>query len=140
MSITHTRKQEETAVLAVLDGIHEAWNQADPDAFVADYLENASAILPGRHMKSRTEIHDSMAYSFNGPLKGTRTSNTVLNIQFLTTDTAVVVSQSGVLIPGESAAPPERTSLATWVLTKQDDKWLVAAYSNSPSTMPGPGQ
>jgi hypothetical protein len=49
----------------------------------------------------------------------------------------VVVSETGILIPGESAAPPERTAFASWVLAKRDGKWLLAAYSSSPSVAPG---
>lgn len=137
---TKAQKQEEAAVLAVLKGVYDAWNKADPDAFVAEYFEDASAILPGSYLKSRQDIHDAMAYSFNGPLKGTRTSDKVLDIRFLNDDAAVVISETGILIPGESAAPPERTAYATWVLAKQDGNWLLAAYSNSPSVAPGPGQ
>ncbi|GAA4620131.1 SgcJ/EcaC family oxidoreductase [Actinoallomurus vinaceus] len=135
---TQEQKQEETAVLDVVKGVHEAWNKADPDLFVADYLEDASATLPGSFMKSREEIHAAMAFSFNGPLKGTRASEKVLDVRFLNDEAAVVITETGVLIPGESEAPPERTAYATWVLTKRNGKWLLAAYSNSPSV--GPGQ
>ncbi len=134
---TEARKKEEAAVLDVVKGIYEAWDNADPDAFVADYLEDASAILPGAYMKSREEIRGAMAFSFSGPLKGTRASDKVLNLRFLNDDAVVVISQTGVLIPGETKAPPERTAYATWVLAKRDGKWLLAAYSNSPSVAPG---
>lgn len=138
MLTTEAQKQEELAVLDVVRGVYKAWNNADPDAFVAEYLEDASAILPGSYMKSRKEIHRAMTYSFSGPLKGTRTSDKVLSIRFLNDEAAVVISETGVLIPGETEAPPERTVYATWVLAKKDDKWLLAAYSNSPSAAPTP--
>lgn len=134
---TQDQKQEETAVLAVVEGVHEAWNKGDPDAFVAEYLGDASAILPGSYMKSRQEIHGAMAFSFNGPLKGTRAADEVLDVRFLNDEAAVVITRTGVLVPGESEAPPERTAYATWVFAKRDGKWLVAAYSNSPSVRPG---
>jgi uncharacterized protein (TIGR02246 family) len=134
---TEIRKKEEAAALDVVKGVYEAWNNADPDAFVAEYLEDASAILPGAYMKSRKEIRGAMAFSFNGPLKGTRASDKVLDVRFLNDDAVVVVSQTGILVPGEAEAPPERTVYATWVLAKRDGKWLLAAYSNSPSVAPG---
>lgn len=138
MLTTEAQKQEEAAVLDVVKGTYEAWNNADPDAFVAEYLEDASAILPGSYMKSRQEIHGAMAYSFSGPLKGTRASDKVLDVRFLNDEAAVVISETGVLIPGETEAPPERTVHATWVLAKKDGKWLLVAYSNSPSVAPTP--
>lgn len=134
---TEARKKEEAAVLDVLKGVYEAWNNADPDAFVAEYLEDASAILPGAYMKSREEIRGAMASSFNGPLKGTRSSDKVLDVRFLNDDAVVVVSETGILVAGEAEAPPERTVYATWVLAKRDGQWLLAAYSNSPSVAPG---
>jgi uncharacterized protein (TIGR02246 family) len=140
LTTTEAQKQEEAAVLAVIKGVNDAWDNADPDAFVAEYFENASAILPGSYLESREAIRGAMAYSFNGPLKGTRTSGKVLDIRFLNDDVAVVISETGILIPGESTAPPERTAYATWVLAKRDGEWLLAAYSNTPSVAPGPGQ
>ena len=140
MTTTEAQKHEEGAVLAVVKGVYDAWNKADPDAFVAEYYEDASAILPGSYLKSRQDIHGAMTFSFNGPLKGTRASDKVLDIRFLNDHAAVVISQTGILLPGESTAPPERTVYATWVLAKQDGKWLLAAYSNSPSIAPGPGR
>lgn len=133
---TEAQKKEEAAILDVIKGVYQAWNNADPDAFVADYLEDASAILPGAYMKSREEIRGAMAFSFNGPLKGTRSSDHVLNVRFLNDDAAVVISETGILVPGETKAPPERTVHATWVLARRDGKWQLAAYSNSPSVAP----
>lgn len=133
---TQDLKQDEAAILDVINGVHEAWNNADPDSFVADYLDDASAILPGSYLKSRQEIHGAMAFSFSGPLKGTRVADKVLDVRFLSDDAAAVISESAVLFPGESKAPAERMAYATWVLTKRDGTWQVAAYSNSPSVSP----
>ncbi|MEU0213213.1 SgcJ/EcaC family oxidoreductase [Streptomyces canus] len=134
---TEAQKQEEAAILDVVKGVYQAWNNADPDAFVAEYFDNASAILPGSYLKSRQEIHGAMAFSFSGPLKGTRASDNILDVRFLNDEAAVVISETGVLIPGETEAPPERTVYATWVLAKKDGKWQLAAYSNSPTVAPG---
>lgn len=134
---TPASEQDKKSILAVLAGVYDAWNEADPDSFVGDYYEDASAILPGSYRRSRQEIRDAMAFAFNGPLKGTRAADKVLDVRLLNDDAAVVISESGVLLPGESQAPPERTSYATWVLAKQDGRWLLAAYSNSPSVAPG---
>lgn len=124
-------------MLDVVKGVYQAWNDGDADAFVADYVEDASAVLPGMYMKSRQDIRAAMAFSFSGPLKGTRSSDTVLDVRLLNDDTAIVISKTGVLLPGESEAPAERTVHATWVLGKQGGKWLVAAYANSPTVAPG---
>lgn len=133
-----TTEDQKAAVLAVLDGIHAAWDNGDADAFVAEYRDDATATIPGVFMPSRQAIHGGMAFSFGGPLKGTRTSDKTLDVRFLGDDAAIVVSENGVLIPGETEAPAERTSYATWVLAKEDGKWLIAAYSNCPKVGPTP--
>jgi uncharacterized protein (TIGR02246 family) len=125
------QKQERPQVINVVQGVHEAWDQGDPDLFVSDYLEDASVTLPGSFMKSREEIHAALAHSFNGPLRGTRASGKVLDVRFLNDETAVVITETGVLIPGESAARPERTAYVTWVLAKRNGKWRLAVYSSS---------
>ncbi|WP_327044135.1 SgcJ/EcaC family oxidoreductase [Microbispora sp. NBC_01189] len=132
------QKNEETAVLDVVNGVHEAWSKNDADVFVADYLENATATVPGSFMESREQIHGSMTFLFNGPMKGTSASQKVRDVRFPSDETAVVITETGVLIPGESVAPPERTAYATWVLVKQDGHWKLAAYCNSPTVGPGP--
>lgn len=47
MITNEERAREQAAVLSVVKGVYDAWNAADPDAFVADYPEDASAIMPG---------------------------------------------------------------------------------------------
>jgi uncharacterized protein (TIGR02246 family) len=119
----------------LLKGVYEAWNANDADAFVAEYTEDATAILPGSYRKSREEIRESMAAGFGSFLKGSTTTDKVLNVRFLNDDAAVVISETGILFPGETEVPEDRVVIASWVLTRQDGKWLLAAYQNSPAVM-----
>ncbi|MFJ3308218.1 SgcJ/EcaC family oxidoreductase [Streptomyces sp. NPDC086549] len=126
---------DESAILKVLTGVYDAWDAHDADAFVANYTEDASAILPGSYRKSRDEIRESMEAGFSSFLKGSTTTNKVLNIRFLNDDAAVVVSETNVIFAGETEGPDDRLAIATWVLTRQDGKWLLAAYQNSPAVV-----
>ena len=113
-------------------GIYQAWGN-DADAFVADYTEDATAILPGSYRRSREEVRQSMADGFASILKGSTTRDEIQSIRFLGNDAAVVVSETGILFPGETQVPADRVANATWVLEKRDEKWLLAAYHNSPA-------
>ncbi|MBC9731278.1 SgcJ/EcaC family oxidoreductase [Streptomyces sp. TRM68367] len=135
MTANQTRAADETAIRNVLQGVYEAWNANDADAFVAEYTEDASAILPGSYRKSREEIRESMKVGFSTYLKGSTTTDTVRDIRFLNDDAAVVISETGVLFPGETEVPEDRVVIASWVLTRRDGKWLLAAYQNSPAVM-----
>ncbi|WP_326846091.1 SgcJ/EcaC family oxidoreductase [Streptomyces kaniharaensis] len=47
-------------------------------------------------------------------------------------DFALVVTQGGVLAPGETEVAGERAIRATWMLARQDGGWLIAGYQNTP--------
>ena len=100
---------------------------------MAVYLDDASVVQPGIYKKGREEIRTTMAAGFAGPLKGSRVSDHPQDIRFLTDETAIVVSEGGIVFPGEDVVPTEGLVRATWVLAKQDGNWYVAAYHNSPA-------
>ncbi|TQF68338.1 SgcJ/EcaC family oxidoreductase [Rhodococcus spelaei] len=130
--MSETRSKDEAAIRAVLAGVYDAWG-TDADAFVADYTEDATAILPGSYRRSKEEVRQKMAEGFASVLKGSTTRDEIRSIRFLGADAAVVVSETGILFPGEALVPADRVANATWVLEKRDDKWLIAAYHNSPA-------
>ncbi len=43
----------------------------------------------------------------------------------------IVISEGGIVFPGQNAVPGEGTVRATWVLAKRDGRWHVAAYHYS---------
>lgn len=43
----------------------------------------------------------------------------------------MVITQGGLLLPGETVVPPERVGRQTWVIVKQGREWAVTAYQNS---------
>ncbi|GAA0458485.1 hypothetical protein Aca07nite_64860 [Actinoplanes capillaceus] len=134
---TQTVKAE-AAVREVVTKVHEAWGKNDADLFVADYADDATATMPGSFMDSRAKIHGSLSFLFSGPMKGTRASEVVRSVRFLNDETALVITETGVLLPGEDEAPVERTSYATWVLVQRNGDWKITAYCNSPAVAPGP--
>jgi uncharacterized protein (TIGR02246 family) len=127
------RAADEAAIHAVLAGSYKAWEAGDADGMVADYTADATAIMTGSLRDSRDVIRDSMASAFAGPLKDTSTWNRQLSIRFVGRDAAIVVSESGILFPGQAEVPDAAKVNATWVFEKRDGQWLIAAYHNSPA-------
>jgi uncharacterized protein (TIGR02246 family) len=134
--MSDNRAEDVAAIQAVLTESYKAWEEGDADAMVAGYTEDATAVLPGSLRDGRDVIRDSMAAAFQGPLKGSTTANRQLGLRFAGRDAAIVVSESGILFPGDSEVPEAARVHATWVLEKRDGRWLIAAYHNSPVQAP----
>jgi len=135
--MSDSRAQDQAAIQAVLADSYKAWEAGDADGMVADYTADATAIMTGSLRGSRDAIRQSMALAFDGPLKGSSTYNKQLSIRFVGRDAAIVVSESGILFPGQREVPDAGKVNATWVFEKRDGRWLIAAYHNSPVLAPG---
>jgi uncharacterized protein (TIGR02246 family) len=122
------------AILDVLTAVYKAWAANDAEAFVAGYTEDATVVQPGVYKKDREEIRATMAAAFAGPLRGSRATDHPAAIRFLAADTAVVISEGGIIFPGQDAVASERRVRATWVLVRRGDAWRIAAYHNSPAS------
>ncbi|MFI6320393.1 SgcJ/EcaC family oxidoreductase [Nonomuraea sp. NPDC050556] len=118
----------------VVEAVTRAWADNDAVAFAGHYAEEGTAILPGFHLRNRAEIQASMGVAFDGPLKGSRRRHLVRNVRSLGDDTAVVISRSSTLFPGETEPPADRWSMATWVLSRRTGRWLIEAYHDCPAT------
>ncbi len=117
--MTETRPHDVAAIKGILENHYKAWDAGDADAFVTDYAQDATVIMP--------------VASF---LKGSTAIDKLESVRFLGENAAVAVSETGVRFPGETEVPAERMVYATWVLEKRDGTWLLAAYHNSPAVLP----
>ncbi len=135
--MSDNRAEDEAAIRAVLAGSYQAWEAGDADAMVASYAPDATAIMTGSLRGSRDVIRDSMALAFAGPLKGSSTVNKQLSLRFIGPDAAIMVSESGILLGGQTEVPDAGKVNATWVFEKRGGQWLIAAYHNSPVLAPG---
>jgi uncharacterized protein (TIGR02246 family) len=124
---------DEQAIRAVLGRLYDAWAKNDAEAFVADYAPDATSVLPGDYRPNRDIVRDRMAAAFAGRLRNSRVDDNVQSVRFYGAGTAIVISRDAVLLDGEVEVPDGRLVMATWVLTKQDGDWRIAAYHNCPA-------
>lgn len=111
----------------------ETWATNDAAAFSELFTEDATLILPRDvFLQGREGIRAFMTQAFAGPYQGTRVFGEPLDARGLGEDAGVIVTQGGVLAPGDTAVAPERAIRATWVVVRQDGRWLISAYQNTP--------
>lgn len=131
--MSYSRPADEAAIQAVLADSYKAWEAGDAAGMVANYAADATAIMTGSLRDSRDVIRENMALAFEGPLKGSSTYNKQLSLRFVGRDAAIVISESGILFPGQTEVPETGKVNATWVFEKRDGQWLIVAYHNSPT-------
>jgi uncharacterized protein (TIGR02246 family) len=125
---------DEKAVLTVAKRIQAAWKANDADAFADTFAANGSLLMRDNQLKSREEIRAYMAAGFAGPLKGARVKGGPIEIKFLTDDVALVVTEGGVIMPGDGdEVAPANSIRATWVIRRQPDGTLeLFSHQGSP--------
>jgi uncharacterized protein (TIGR02246 family) len=123
---------DERAVLAVPQVIQAAWAANDPELFADTFTENGSLLMGDTQLLSREEIRAFMAAGFEGPFRGARVSGWPLAVSFLTDEAAVVVTQGGIIMPGQTGIAPEREIRAVWVIVAQDGTWRLMSHQSSP--------
>jgi uncharacterized protein (TIGR02246 family) len=119
-------------VLQVIQSVYAAWADGDAEAFADLYTDDATVVQPGVYKQNNDDIRTTMAAGFAGPLKGSRISDEPRSVRFLGPDTAVIITEGGVIMAGQNEVALERLVRGTWVIVKQGERWLVAAYHNSP--------
>jgi uncharacterized protein (TIGR02246 family) len=123
----------EKAAIAALPGrLVAAWAKHDADAFAKLFVEDGTMILPGVYQKGRADIRAFMSKAFAGPYKDTQVIGSPLELQFLSEESAVMVTEGGVIAAGAKELAPEDTIRASWVVVKRDGEWSLATYQNSP--------
>jgi len=119
----------------VLARVYRAWEAGDAETFVAGYTEDASVIQPGVYDKDREEIRTNMAAAFAGPLNGSRVAARPVNVRFLTGDTAIVVSEDGIIFPGRTLS-----RASAWCARPGSWSGATAAGASPPTTTAPPAR
>lgn len=125
--------EDQAAIAALPQRIVAAWAAHDADAFAEVFTEDGSMILPGLYRKGREQIRSYMSTAFAGQYRGTTVTGEPVDLRFLGDTAAVLVTQGGVKLPGETEVAAGRAIRASWIVVKQDGQWFLAAYQNSPA-------
>ncbi|MDG4766929.1 SgcJ/EcaC family oxidoreductase [Solwaraspora sp. WMMD406] len=122
----------EGAALSAPLRLRAAWDDNDADAFADVFIENGSLLVGDEQLDGREAIRTFMAEQFQGVYKGARLVEEPVDVRFVTPEVATVITQSAVVLAGESEPPPQREARAMWVLVLRDGVWMVASQQTSP--------
>jgi uncharacterized protein (TIGR02246 family) len=110
----------------------KAWAAHDATAFSELFTEDGTLILPGIYKRTREEIRAFMEAGYAGPYKGTRVVGSPLEIKPLGKGAVALLTEGGVLAPGETELSTKEAIRASWILVKRDGSWQLAVYQNCP--------
>lgn len=83
-------------------------------------------------LTSREQIREYMKAGFEGYFCGARVRGYPLAVRFLSDETALVISQGGILLDGETETAPERQLRVTWVIVKNGGSLKLLSHQTSP--------
>lgn len=120
------------AIAALTQRMVSGWAYGEADTIADLFVEDGTMILAGVFCNGRDEIRDYFAKAFEGTYKGTQVTGKPISIRALGPDTAILLSQGGVLESGETEVSDSGAIHASWLVIRQDGQWRLAAYQNTP--------
>jgi uncharacterized protein (TIGR02246 family) len=123
---------EQKAIAAVPAKLVAAWAAHDAAAFADLFVEDGTLVLPGVYKKGRAEIQEYMAAQYAGPYQDTQVTGRPIDIKPLAGGAVALLTEGGVLAPGETQPSSERAIRASWILVNQGGDWKLAVYQNCP--------
>lgn len=125
---------EKAAALTAPLRARAAWDAGNADAFADVFVDNGSILFDDDQLTDREVIRDYLTEAFAGKYEGTRCVHDPIEVRILTPDTAVVITEGGLLYDDETTVPADRAVRATWVTVRRDSEWQLFSQQTSPIT------
>lgn len=124
------RAADDAAIRDNVKQLETGWNTKSGAAFAKPFADDADyVIINGRYIKGREAIATAHQRIFDTVFKDTKLELTVKQVRFLRPDVAVVHADGH--RDGPTAELKQRASM-TFVMTKDRQKWSIAAFQNTP--------
>ncbi len=112
--------------------IMDAWRDHDAQAFANLFDPNGTMILPGYSISGSQNIAEFMQAAFTGPYRGTQVVGSPVRVTALGDDSAIMLTEGGVIPSGHSELPGNAKVFASWTVIRTQSGWRLASYQNTP--------
>jgi uncharacterized protein (TIGR02246 family) len=128
---TATLVADDEALRGIPERTTIAWRDGNAEAFSAEFTDDSRVVIAGYYLQGHEQILGYITKAFAGPVKGTQVISEPVDITYLDQDTAMLITEGGVLVPGETTVAPERALRGTWILSNRNGTWGISAYHSS---------
>ncbi len=139
VSDNQTRQEQDvTAIHELIRRVQDGWNAGDGNAFATPFAEDADYVpVHGMHVKGRAAIGEGHQHIFDTIYKASINTFTVEDVRFIRPDVAIAHAHHHLKLQQPVKWPSGETvrggqARSTWVLTKDEGEWRVAAFQNTP--------
>ena len=128
-------REAQNAVIELMEGIREAWENGDGEAYGNLFSEDAQYVTaPGERLYGRKQIAESHQRIFDSFFKGTILGrNYPVRVREIKPDVILVEAAGSVLFPGEKEQHVAPNGFMTLVCTKGDTGWKIVSFQNTPT-------
>jgi uncharacterized protein (TIGR02246 family) len=131
---------DRAAIERIVGRLQAAWNAMDGSAFADPFADDADFVtIHGEHFRGRPAIADGHAGIFRSIYAGSPNQMTVESVRLLAPEVALVHVHSLLDTPGGPLAGRHGARFSL-VLTKESDRWEIAALHNTLEPGPGPSR
>lgn len=128
---------DETAIRQIVQQVQDAWNAHDGKAFAAPFATDADyVVVNGMYIKGREAIEQGHTQIFSTIYKESKNAATVKSVRFLRPDVAVAHVEWNLEFR-EGGETRRGQAMNTMVLTKEEGRWGIAAFHNTPTQAQG---
>ncbi|MBI3804118.1 MAG: SgcJ/EcaC family oxidoreductase [Nitrospirae bacterium] len=128
---------DEAPIRALYQALLECWNRRDAADFAALYAENGNVVgFDGSQMNGRAEIEAALRQVFAGHPTAAYIS-IIKEVRFLGSESAILRAVAGMMPPGQSDINPAVNAVQTLVVLKEEGRWRIALFQNTPAAFHG---
>ena len=131
------QSRDATNISALYQQLLESWNQRNATTFAGLFAEDASVVgFDGSQMNGRAEIATEIGRIF-ADHPTSRYVGKIREVRLLAPDVALLRAVVGMVPPGQSDLNPDVNAIQSLVATRNDGRWLIALFQNTPAQFHG---